>query len=483
MCHGVCGCFRGINHQHTILFARVTQVRVKLATGQTSIMNLKPENLCIEEESNEEAADAICVAFATGQRVELHGLASNPELNGAIGTLANLSERTGRWGVELDCGEAVGVKHDNLTLCEEQTSTAVSSGAQSSKFTGPRCSIGGQQTVGSLVFIHAGNTAGSRLDAVPEPQQNMIGKFIARFRATFPARRLELEYLEHNSLIKQQGAHAATMGDLVMSTSIFFATVQLDAAYINQILRAVSPLQKLACSDAPLVFRECLPQLQESGERHSALQLLCYLCCMPGGSNVYVYSETSDEIVAAQQAFQPPPTLLCMDDVPNFASWETPQASSSSKCPTAHLAQRDRCFNCRRSALNHGLCLTKCGQCLVPVYCSKVCQAFDWKTFHKRECTSLREGRASIQEVGLEGDRYQYLNKPNAQRAKLPLDTQNSGVYDGAQVALFLGGDMTFCDRPGFDGRITEEMRRKILPIIGCGLHMYGQNSGGPSSC
>jgi len=40
----------------------------------------------------------------------------------------------------------------------------------------------------------------------------------------------------------------------------------------------------------------------------------------------------------------------------------------------------------------------------------------------------MREGRASIHEVGLEGERHQYLNKPNAQRAKLPLDTPNSGV-------------------------------------------------------
>merc|ERR1719223_2274237 len=107
--------------------------RVRMSDGSGKLLkptNLEVLNVAADEHelasvpanaSTPQAIDsqtALHDALAPGQRVEIVGLQSCPELNGAMGVVVELDAGQGRWKVRMDDGSGKMMKASNLQAIE-----------------------------------------------------------------------------------------------------------------------------------------------------------------------------------------------------------------------------------------------------------------------------------------------------------------------------------------------------------------------------
>lgn len=69
-----------------------------------------------EETKPKEKEEKEDLEFKSGRRVVVHGLAKNPEKNGAIGVLGDFNKEKARWAVDFSSGSSNNFKEDNLEV-------------------------------------------------------------------------------------------------------------------------------------------------------------------------------------------------------------------------------------------------------------------------------------------------------------------------------------------------------------------------------
>ncbi|KAI9026314.1 hypothetical protein DFJ74DRAFT_704791 [Hyaloraphidium curvatum] len=89
------------------------------------------------------------------------------------------------------------------------------------------------------------------------------------------------------------------------------------------------------------------------------------------------------------------------------------------------IVLRSQCFWCRTCVLDvNAQKLSRCAGCLVPVYCSKQCQATDWKAFHASECPSLQSPTSSLRPALLQA----LVHNRSATLARAPMLPDATGI-------------------------------------------------------
>lgn len=257
---------------------------------------------------------------------------------------------------------------------------------------------------------------------------------------------------------------------MVMSTHRWIVTV-LPSDIARQVcnaaimyrdaVRAYEPMVKIRLPSASRVFGEM--DLVTEANRPEAITLMNTLLAEPFGVNVYVYSKPDREIHLAIDEFVRSPRGLV--NLPLDASASDILDYVHKK---AGIMDTVCCFWCEKNKLVAEK-LFLCNRCLRVSYCSRDCQARDWKAFHKEECPRLSGAdgarRESMDDLRLKFSRGATLRQNGIAVPRYPMqiaDIDDEGsVFRGDALA----GYITQWDAQS--GTITE--KTKFFPY---GLHI-----------
>ena len=235
---------------------------------------------------------------------------------------------------------------------------------------------------------------------------------------------------------------------MVMSTHRWIITV-LPSAVVQQVSE-VAMLYRDAVRDYQPAIKIEFPEPRSTFEgmdlvtednRPEVIALMNTLLEQPFGVNVYVYSESDREIHLVIKDF-----TRSSKGLVNLPL----EASSSDIMDYVHnqagIMDMACCYWCEKNKLSTEK-LFVCRQCMAVSYCSRECQAWDWKAFHKEECAKLsgkdRDGRKMTRDdLGLMLSRSATLRKEGVAKPRFPMqiaDINNDDhVFRGDELAGYI---------------------------------------------
>ena len=276
-----------------------------------------------------------------------------------------------------------------------------------------------------------------------------------------------LKYVDSTRKMKLDGK--AMNESMIMSTHRWIITVLPSAAVkevlsvakqYREALRNYKPMLKIEFPDAERTFGS-MTHVTDAN-RPEAFVLLNALLAEPYVINVYVYSESDDEIHCFMKEF-----IRSSKGMINLPMDAPATEILDYMHKQAGMMDQQACFWCEKNKLTAEK-LFVCTQCMSVSYCSSECQRHDWKAFHKEECSKMSgkgEGRKeSRDDLGLMNSRNASLRKQGVAKPRFPLqiaDTNNKGHVWWGDV---LGGYITHMNAAG-----TLDEKTKFFPY---GLHI-----------
>lgn len=220
----------------------------------------------------------------------------------------------------------------------------------------------------------------------------------------------------------------------VLSIEIIQQVIEAALPY-RDVLRDFSPLlEKTEIPNSAVVFPASFPDATEQN-RPDILLLLNELFAAPDNVNVWIFSEPDKEIACAWNGFK-------MDAKNAQLLLSASTVESTEKSPeeiierihhSDTMLEAVTCYWCEANSLT-AESLSFCTACHKVSYCSKECQTFDWKSFHKVECKK--------KEKVIGASRLDYLKLDGARRPAFPSEiapaTDAKSVWRGDTILLYL---------------------------------------------